>query len=595
MVAVVGAVLVAAGAFLLVRPLSALVVLVVALAAELIAWAMLALRADHRSPVRWVFAGLCTLAAVAGLVFLPAVVVALPVIAAGIFALSGSLLIVRAVRGDGERADGKRGEEKRSGVATRVISVAFAVVNLIAAWLVWEWPDAATIVIAALFALALVVAGVWLIARAIRSARAAGTGTAVRAARAPGTPRERKPRLVLRGTAAALALLVTGAGVFGTVKLTGGADHADDFYSWQGKVPTEPGKVLRVAPYDGEVPQGAKALKVLYSTTYSDGSPALASAVVAFPAAGNTATAPRDVLAWQHGTTGVAQDCGPSVGTGALTEYAIPGISRAIERGWVVVATDYPGQGTAGRYPYLIGEGEGRATLDGIRAAQHIDEANASKNAWIWGHSQGGHATLWAGEIAGEYAPELNVLGVAALSAAADPLALAEKITGKGSGPVVDLITSFVLVPYADEYADVTLDSSVHPAGHGLVRAFAGRCATAPATLVTVLSGLALGTDTPLYTIDLTAGPTRDRLAQNIATGLVPAPLFLGQGVDDEVIPIETQRALNAKLCAADRVVSTHEYPGRTHMGVIAEGAPLIDDLYSWADRVAAGEQPKNC
>ncbi|QIK72223.1 hypothetical protein G7070_08000 [Propioniciclava coleopterorum] len=55
------------------------------------------------------------------------------------------------------------------------------------------------------------------------------------------------------------------------------------------------------------------------------------------------------------------------------------------------------------------------------------------------------------------------------------------------------------------------------------------------------------------------------------------------------------QRTLSARLCAAGRVVETHEYPGRTHMGVIAEGAPLIDDLFAWTDAVQAGQRPSNC
>nr|WP_244960745.1 lipase family protein [Pseudoclavibacter chungangensis] len=332
----------------------------------------------------------------------------------------------------------------------------------------------------------------------------------------------------------------------------------------------------------------------MYATTDGEGAPALASAVVAYPTAAPT-DGERPVLAWQHGTTGVARSCAPSVGADALTELAIPGISRAIERGWAVVATDYPGQGTHGAYPYLVGEGEGRATLDGIRALRAIDDAHASEHAWIWGHSQGGHATLWAGQLAADYAPELDVLGVAALSAASDPLALASRITTGDPSPLASLVTSLVLVPYAEAYPDVELDATVHPAGHGIVEAFASRCVIEAPTLVSVLVGASLSWDAPLYRIDVSEGPTHDRLAQNRADGIVPAPLFLGQGTDDEVIPIELQRTLAAELCAADRTVEVHEYEGRSHMGVIAEGSPLIDDLFAWADAVTLGQAPANC
>ncbi|MFV4913380.1 hypothetical protein PFZ49_07425 [Microbacterium lacticum] len=54
-------------------------------------------------------------------------------------------------------------------------------------------------------------------------------------------------------------------------------------------------------------------------------------AVVALPSA-PAPSGGRTTLAWQHGTTGVARACAPSLETNALSEYAIPGISRMIDR-----------------------------------------------------------------------------------------------------------------------------------------------------------------------------------------------------------------------------------------------------------------------
>lgn len=99
----------------------------------------------------------------------------------------------------------------------------------------------------------------------------------------------------------------------------------------------------------------------------------------------------------------------------------------------------------------------------------------------------------------------------------------------------------------------------------------------------------------PLYRIELGRGPTHDRLAQKIATGVLPAPLFLGQGVDDEVVPIAMQDRLSASICAAGRPVETREYAGRTHMGVIAQDSPLIEDVAAWTAAVTAGLKPSNC
>ena len=38
----------------------------------------------------------------------------------------------------------------------------------------------------------------------------------------------------------------------------------------------------------------------------------------------------------------------------------------------------------------------------------------------VWGHSQGGHAALWTGQLAPTSAPELDIAGVAALAPASN-------------------------------------------------------------------------------------------------------------------------------------------------------------------------------
>jgi pimeloyl-ACP methyl ester carboxylesterase len=89
-----------------------------------------------------------------------------------------------------------------------------------------------------------------------------------------------------------------------------------------------------------------------------------------------------------------------------------------LARGYVVVATDYPGLGTPGIHPYLIGKSEGRAVLDSVRAARDLPDAAASNRFAVWGHSQGGHASLYTGELAASYAPDLKLVGVAAAAPA---------------------------------------------------------------------------------------------------------------------------------------------------------------------------------
>src|SRR6185503_13328028 len=129
-----------------------------------------------------------------------------------------------------------------------------------------------------------------------------------------------------------------------------------------------PGTILRSEVITEGLPDGAKATKVLYLSTGLQGEPIAVSGVVLEP----TAAAPaggRPIVAWAHGTTGVADRCAPSVAD-RPDEY--PGIDSFLDAGYVVAASYYPGLGTPGMLPYLVGISEGRAVLDSVRAGQEL-------------------------------------------------------------------------------------------------------------------------------------------------------------------------------------------------------------------------------
>ena len=115
----------------------------------------------------------------------------------------------------------------------------------------------------------------------------------------------------------------------------------------------------------------------------------------------------RNVIAWAHPTRGVVEDCPPSLMPDlAGTIWDLP---QMMAEGYVVVATDYPGLGVPGMiHPYLIGVSEARAVLDSVRAARDLPDAGASNRFAVWGHSQGGQASLYSGELAASYAPDLK-------------------------------------------------------------------------------------------------------------------------------------------------------------------------------------------
>src|SRR5690606_3141602 len=151
----------------------------------------------------------------------------------------------------------------------------------------------------------------------------------------------------------------------------------------------------------------------------------------------------------------------------------MPDLEQALGQGWAVVATDYVGLGADAPHEYLVGESAARGVLDAVRAAQHLDDANLADPVVVWGPSQGGAAALWTGGAAADYAPELDIQGVAAMAPAADLPAMIGKLADEQAGAFVG---PFVIEGFAAAYDDVRVTDYVRPAANLLVSEMAGRC-----------------------------------------------------------------------------------------------------------------------
>src|SRR5262245_57472019 len=143
----------------------------------------------------------------------------------------------------------------------------------------------------------------------------------------------------------------------------------DAFYDPPAKVPNRPGALVRSEPLeDVTLPAGMRGWRILYTTTVDDTTPATGVATVFAPI--TRPKGPSPVIAWAHGTTGVLQTCMPSLISAPMR--GIPALDRIAAAGWVIVATDYAFAEKGGPHPFLIGEGEARATLDAVRAARKM-------------------------------------------------------------------------------------------------------------------------------------------------------------------------------------------------------------------------------
>ena len=121
----------------------------------------------------------------------------------------------------------------------------------------------------------------------------------------------------------------------------------------------------------------------------------------------------RPIMAWAHGTTGTAENCGPSqvlspaqglneyflMNGDFWTDYGLPSVETFIQEGYVVVGTDYQGLGGGGRHQYAVAASQARDVIDSIRAASSMKASGAGKKAIVYGWSQGGGATIAAASL----------------------------------------------------------------------------------------------------------------------------------------------------------------------------------------------------
>lgn len=181
--------------------------------------------------------------------------------------------------------------------------------------------------------------------------------------------------------------------------------------------------------------KGAQAWKIAYISSDVGERKTIATALVIAPV-GPAPKEGRPILAWAHGTTGSAQNCGPSqvidptralnqyflMDGNSWTDFGIPNGQEFINEGYVVVATDYQGLGGGGKHQYAVAGTNGRDVINSARAASSMAEVGAGKKTVLYGWSQGGGATIAAASLPdylaqqGTAADNLQFLGFVALA-----------------------------------------------------------------------------------------------------------------------------------------------------------------------------------
>lgn len=336
-------------------------------------------------------------------------------------------------------------------------------------------------------------------------------------------------------------------------------------------------------------PPAMKAWRVRYWTTDERNQPIQVSGMVIAPSAAATA-GPRRVIAWTHGLIGIASRCAPSIGNGNFT--VIPGLNDAIARGYVVVAPDYPGLGSDGVHPVLVGVSEGRSVLDGVRAARGIPDANAGTTFALFGESQGGHAALWSGQIWQRYAPDLRLVGIAAV---VPPTDLPRNFK-EGSNPQVRaLLTAYAATSWSRYYGAPMATFGSKSTQNVMLRLADNNCVqfNAKPKLGTILGILTV--QRAIRNLDLsTKAPWGRLMRENSPSAAgIAVPAFIATGTGDVIVAPAVVRDFAARACALGKSVRFLSVKGGEHATVARTEATTF---LNWIDARFAGERPRsNC
>jgi len=297
---------------------------------------------------------------------------------------------------------------------------------------------------------------------------------------------------------------------------------------------------------------------------------------------------PWPVIAWEHGLIGIAQRCAPSTVVANFT--MIPALSDVIRRGYMLVAPDYPGLGSDMVHPVLVGKSEGSSVLDAVRAARSIPQANAESRFVLWGESQGGHAALWAGQMAASYAPDLKLVGIAAI---VPPTDLARNFVETKDLRIRALLTSYTAASWSRYYGAPMSTFGSRQVQNVMIRLADNNCIEpgAKPRLGTIL-GIGIAQNA-VRKIDLgTRQPWARLMAQNNpspAAISVPAMIYTGTG--DTIVAPDVVRDFARRACGFNKTVSYKLVQGGGHATVARIEAQAT---LAWIDGRFAGRQAPN-
>jgi pimeloyl-ACP methyl ester carboxylesterase len=311
---------------------------------------------------------------------------------------------------------------------------------------------------------------------------------------------------------------------------------------------------------------------LLYTSTGIDGKAVAVSGDVAVPK-GKAPTGGWPVITWAHGTVGIADACAPSrIGTQA--NYDSPLLNSWLKAGYAVVRTDYEGLGVPNiTHPYLIGVSEGRSVLDIVRAARKLDKTIGS-SVVLAGHSQGGHAALWANSLAKKYTPDLKLKGTLAFAPASHLGEQASLLSALNTPSGLSGLAAMILRGIDVDQPSLKVGTLLSDNAKALYPRVDEDC-LGDLSQTSEFGGLA---PADLFAPGVNTAPIVAALNKNDPEDLkLAGPVQIEQGkADGTVIPLFTDQLVTS-LKGRGANVTYKTYAGLDHGGVVVKATPAKD------------------
>lgn len=384
----------------------------------------------------------------------------------------------------------------------------------------------------------------------------------------------------------AIVLVVAGLVVYNTYKSNNFQSSIQPFYETSGLIQQGfLGEVLKKEPMGFGMQNGA-ATRILYRTQKADGSYTFSSGIIFVP--NNIAASNVPLMVWAHGTIGLADECAPSRQQNSPFASSTSWVEPMLQKGWVVVATDYAGFGTPGVQGYLIGGSEAHDVLNSVRAAHNIVGPNLGKNYAIWGHSQGGHSALYSASLSTSYLPEYSLVGTAATAPATELSALFKQQYKSAAGWVIG---PYVAATWPSFYSNLDLEPVLTTQGSRSYQSLANKCISAAALDGTIRAqfGQQFFSDNFWNSTAWTQA-----INQQVAPVLAPSqPLFVGESLTDQVVLPDTTALYIQKACAAGSNLNSLWLTDVGHIQLQSVIAPAVTNWV--ADRFAGRSNSSTC